>query len=82
MMRAEICRKRFFIERKMSFAVRSQLKSTVYSFMKKFRVEKSSRLKRSANLVSTVASIFAIETSLQLVKEVLTTFNSSGANFL
>jgi hypothetical protein len=54
----------------------------VSSFKKKLRIGKSSALKRSANLISTVASIFAIGTGLLLVEKVLTTFTSSGVNFL
>jgi hypothetical protein len=46
--------------------------------MNKFRVGKFSTLKRSVNLVSTIASNFATDTGLLLVERDSTTFTTLG----
>ncbi len=70
------------IESTISFAMYPQFKSIASSLMNNFRVGMLSTLKRSANLVSTVQSNFAIDTGLLLVERVSTTFTSLGVSFL
>jgi hypothetical protein len=78
----ETCWTRFVIEPTIYFAVCLPSKSVASLFMNNFRAQKLSKLKRSVNLVSTVASNFATGTGLLLVERVSTTFTSLGVSFL